>query len=123
MGVGFDVQRYGYGYSDQGNSTVQFAITILLVHAALALGHLVHLLYLAWRRTTSSAWGNMGEMLVLALVSRSQDGLANVGAGVQKTKSWRRKVRVREKDEESLALIVGDGHPGVSMVRVGRKYR
>lgn len=118
-----DAQRYGYGYSYRDNSTVQFALTILLIHAALAMGHIVHLLYLRWKGYTSSAWGTMGEMMALALVSRKAKGLRNVGAGVEKRESWSKVVRVWGRDGDRVELVVGKQDRGARRLEVWKKYR
>ena len=118
-----DAQRYGYGYNYKNNSTVQFALTILLIHAALAMGHIGHLLYLRWKGHTSSAWGSMGEMMALALVSRKAKGLRNVGAGVEKRESWNRVVKVWERDGDRAELVVGKADRGARRLEVGKKYR
>ena len=118
-----NVQRYGYGYSYRGNSTVQFALVILLIHAALAVSHIGHLLYLRWKGYSSSAWGTLGDMVALAMVSRKTRGLRNVGAGVEKWESWKKLVRVQEREGDRVELVVGKVDRGAKSLEVGKKYR
>lgn len=97
--VGFTIKRYGYGFGYQDTSTVIFGLAVLLTHAVVAFAYILHSLYhrVAGTGFTSSAWGEMGEMLALALHSGRATALQNVGGGVAAKSTWRMRVRVRER--------------------------
>ena len=108
--VDFRIERYGYGYGYQ-DGTVMFGLVVLLTHAAVAIGYIsysiLHRLFGAG--FISSAWGDMGEMLALALHSDRARELQNVGGGVDESSTWKVRVRVRERSEDRLELVVGAG--------------
>ncbi|KAH7119492.1 hypothetical protein B0J13DRAFT_532577 [Dactylonectria estremocensis] len=94
---------YGFGKS----TTIRLAFTVLLLQVFIALIHLA-LTALAWQPWHCSAWGNFGQLLMLALRSKAPDELSNVGAGVQSSRTWRLVTVVREVGEESqLEMVVG----------------
>ncbi len=108
------VWRYGYGFGfpsgGNGGITLYLATAVLLLHALLAL---VHMAILLSSGRSSSAWGSVGEMLVLALNSRGSARLQNTCAGVGESKTWGMKVQIRETTEEHLELVLeGDGEGG-----------
>ena len=98
------VQRYGYGYSFRG-TPIKLATTALSVYALLAIGHTTLLLF---RGLTFNSWNGMGEMLALAWNSLPTQGLRNTSAGVEKTKTWRQLVKIREGEGKKLQLKLGD---------------
>ncbi|KAK0717844.1 hypothetical protein B0T26DRAFT_647722, partial [Lasiosphaeria miniovina] len=82
----------GLSYQAQ-NITDYLAISVLLAHIFLALGHT---LYLLWHRKSSVAWDSIPEMLVLAHNSRSSGfALKNTSAGIRSIETFRRIGMVR----------------------------
>ena len=138
--ITFQVQRYGYGYNYQGGRTVTFGLTILLMHSVLAIAYIIYSVW-GWFRAVgrdhqrgwvSSAWGETGEMIALALLSsdrRSREALGSVSAGVDRGSTWDRKVRVLERGDDGLELVFELDNDGTysnragSKVKVGKKYR
>lgn len=79
------VQRYGYGYQWRGSKTVHFAIVVLLVHVAMAVGHL---LYVLWKicvlgQGIGSSWDQITELIALAVNSKSSSRMQNTCAGIE----------------------------------------
>ncbi|KAM7214291.1 hypothetical protein V8F06_010342 [Rhypophila decipiens] len=116
IGLGYYHDAYGYGFKGDGSDTITIlSWTVLLLHVSMIFGHLVVVMFVnkGW---SSDAWAELGELLALALKSeppRGEDGgclLQNTGAGVNKWKTWRLRVFVRE-------LVDGKGPSGrVEMV-------
>ncbi len=122
--IGFTIERYGYGYGYQ-DGTVMFGLVVLLTHAAVAIGYI---LYSILHRVfgagfISSAWGDMGEMLALALRSDRARELQNVGGGVEESSTWKMRVRVREVGGDRLELVVGAGDLDSTRPKLDKKYR
>ncbi len=122
--IGFTIERYGYGYGYQ-DGTVMFGLVVLLTHAAVAIGYI---LYSILHRVfgagfISSAWGDMGEMLALALRSDRARELQNVGGGVDESSTWKMRVRVREVGGDRLELVVGAGDLDSARPKLDKKYR
>lgn len=120
--IDFTIERYGYGYGWRG---VVFGLAVLLTHAAMAIGHI---LYLTMNRVagagfTSSAWGEMGEMLALALHSGRARELQNVGGGVEETSTWRKRVWVQERGVDRLELVVGREGLDGARPQLDKKYQ
>ena len=62
------LQRYGYGYHWRDNPTVQFGISVLLIHVAMALCHVA---YVTWKTGVKGeglprAWDSVGEIVAMA---------------------------------------------------------
>ena len=106
--IDFTIERYGYGYGYQGSSTVVFGLAVLLTYAAVAIGYILYSIYHQVLGTgfTSRAWGQMGEILALALHSGRAGELQNVGGGVEERATWKMRVRVRELGVDRLELVV-----------------
>ncbi|KAL8688125.1 MAG: hypothetical protein Q9224_004967 [Gallowayella concinna] len=124
--LGFIIKRYGYGYGYRGTTTVAFGLAVLLIHAAVAIGYILHSVYHRVRGTgfMSCAWGEMGEMLALALHSGRATELQNVGGGVEANSTWRMRVRVRERKGDYLELVVGARDlDGAQQPQLGKKYQ
>lgn len=124
--IGLIIERYGYGYGFKGSATVAFALGVLLAHAVVAIGYI---LFSSYHRVfgtgfTSSAWGEMGEMLALALHSGRAHELHNVGGGVELESTWKMRVRVRERGVgDRLELVVGREDLDGAQPQLHRKYR
>ncbi|KAI0159643.1 hypothetical protein GGR57DRAFT_520906 [Xylariaceae sp. FL1272] len=107
----FEIQRYGWGYG-LNTSTIWFSVIILLLHTVLVViyfGYSFKFWYLrnGW---TSAAWGGIGELLALAISSPPADELHNSGAGIERSRTWMTKLRIREKDldPDRIELVVGN---------------
>lgn len=119
--IDFNIERHGYGYGWRG---VVFGLAVLLTHAAMAIGHILYLTMsrVAGARFTSTAWGQLGEMLALALHSGRARELQNVGGGVEKTSTWKMRVRVRERGGDRLELVVGGEGLEEARPQLDKKY-
>ena len=122
--IGFSIQRYGYGYGYQ-DRTVIFGLVILLTHAVVTVASIIYSILhrMLGSGFISSAWGDMGEMLALALHSDRADALRNVGGGVDERDSWTMRVRVRERRGDRLELVVGAGDLDSACPRLEKKYQ
>ncbi|KAI0110361.1 hypothetical protein GGR51DRAFT_558006 [Nemania sp. FL0031] len=127
--VDYKVQRYGWGYGlDTG--TIWFSIIILLTHVLLVIVYFVYS-FVFWFRAkgwTSNAWGSIGELVALAILSPPADELKNSGAGIHHSKTYMTELRIREEgaDPERLELVVGRRNgmviPSDHMVRIDKEY-
>jgi len=101
----------GYGFQS-GDYLTLLAFVVLLLHAVLAVGHVVLVLVGGW---SSEAWSALGELVVLALQSSSPRLLRTNSAGVKNISTWQLAASVREKRfEDGLEMVVepqgGGGH-------------
>lgn len=121
---------YGYGYINI-SKTLIFAVVILGIHAAVAIVHLVRLMTGLCRRHRkgrrgvghSRAWGQLGEVLALALVSKgAREQLGSVGAGVGERETWRQTIRIREGSENEVKMLVSGDEERIEKLAVGKEY-
>ena len=133
--VVYSVSRYGYAYSWKQSKMVQSGIAVLLIHVIVATVFMIyrvrtHRKSAGW---SSNAWGQVGELLALALVSSGTDArkaLKGVAGGVKKRDTWSRYVRIRERGQSGLEMVVEAhrrSHGSRSekrelRVKVGKKY-
>ena len=115
----FTIERYGYGYSYINSLTVKLGLAVLLIYVAIVVLYFIYSLWF-WglyhskgerRGWLSEAWGDIGELLALALVSPEANprrALGAVGAGVEKRATWRKMVRIDALRENKLALVVDE---------------
>ncbi|KAK4949966.1 hypothetical protein LTR10_011808 [Elasticomyces elasticus] len=103
------ISRYGYGYRWEGSNTAKFGIVVLLIHLALAVVHTMFILYkvLIMREGLVSSWTTIAELLTLAMNSSPSSRLQNTCAGVERAKTWRQVVAVRETYPGHLEMVVG----------------
>ncbi|KAI0440042.1 hypothetical protein F4803DRAFT_491742 [Xylaria telfairii] len=128
----FKVQRHGWGYGIKADNadTIWFSIIILLIHVLLVLVYFGYsfTFWLRARGWTSNSWGTIGEFVALAVVSPSAEELRNSGAGINRSRTWMTRLRIREGSEnpEKLELVVGtrDGAvvPIANMVKLDKVY-
>ena len=123
--IDFTIKRYGYGHGYQGSFTVTFALAVLLMHTVVATGYILYSIYnrVAGTGFTSRAWGDVGEMLALALHSERARELQNVGGGVEARSTWEMRVRVRERGGDRLELVVGTESLDGAQPQLDKKYR
>jgi hypothetical protein len=98
--VTMSVKRYGYAWSFSGVLT-KFAGLALLAQSILAIAHVALVLFGRW---SSSAWDSIGNMLALALRSRSPAVPPDHRTGDEKKETWAETVSVRlvENDLELM---------------------
>lgn len=118
--VEFDTSRYGYGYgftSDDTGFGIYLAIAVLGLYETIII---VYLVMIFWYRcngryTRSEAWETMINLVALAKNSDASPYLVGTSAGVENWNTWKLKVKIREKDGESLdlAFMRGDEDTGV----------
>ena len=125
MLIDFIIQRYGYGYGYQDGSTVAFGLVVLLTHAAVATGYILHSIHhrIAGAGFTSSAWGETGEMQALALHLGRARELQNVGGGVEARSTWKMRVRILERGGDRLELVVGTEDLDGAQPQLDKKYQ
>ncbi|KAG7406293.1 hypothetical protein Forpe1208_v014510 [Fusarium oxysporum f. sp. rapae] len=87
---------YAYGFRE--STIILLAFTALLIPAFIALIHLA-LTVFARQPWLCFAWGDIGQLLTLALRSKASDELYNAGAGVQRSQTWKLVTVVREIGE------------------------
>ncbi|KAI4145454.1 MAG: hypothetical protein LQ341_002391 [Variospora aurantia] len=107
--IDYTIKQYGYGYGYQVTPTVAIGLAVPLAYTAVAIAFILCTIYdrIAGTGFTSNAWGEMGEMLALAMHSERATELQNVGGGVKAKSTWKMRVRVRERKGENLELVVG----------------
>jgi hypothetical protein len=100
------IEHYGYGYSTK-TIMAKVAIAILLLQAALAIGHTIVVCFpkKVW---TCDSWEKIGGLVVLAMNSRPDERLMNMSAGIKLKRSWQEVVKIREVGEENLELLVAE---------------
>lgn len=105
----FPAWRYGYGYGFKG-ITIYIATTVLLLYAVLAV---IHMGIVMTSGISSSTWGTVGEMLVLAINSSNSAQLQNTCAGVRSSTTWGLVANIRETADQHLELVLaGDERSG-----------
>ncbi|KAK3368524.1 hypothetical protein B0H63DRAFT_77186 [Podospora didyma] len=83
-----------YGYSLESGWLVVLGLVVLLLHAVIVV---VHILLIACGGWSSDAWGQLGELLVLALNSTAPKLLRANSAGVRGLSTWQLSASIREK--------------------------
>lgn len=94
------VQRNGYGYGFEG-VPIKLAAFVLGIYSALVC---VHLITIVAERRIYKGFSDMGDMLALAWGSAPTVEMKNLSAGIKHHQTWRRVVKVREK-ERRLQLV------------------
>lgn len=120
----FEADRYGYGYGIT-SSTVQFGIAILITYSTVVTIFLTYISYdfFFGRGWTSSVWGELQELIALAINSPPTDELEHTCTGIEQTGTWRKKIRVREISDNHLGMVVGAPRGVVlGTVMQGKKY-
>jgi hypothetical protein len=126
MSVSYTVQRYGYSYSTSGLA-IRLGLTVLFAYLILVFVYLGVSTVAIIRGTyaSSSAWGEIGSMIALAVNSSPSVFLTGTGAGIGHPKTWLLNTRVREVDEGRLQLVISrqdEGHILGRSVSIGKKY-
>ena len=123
------------GYAYYADSTAYYlALTVLFLHAILALGHVV---YILWTRICCDALDSVTGLIVLAAksgiprTSGSSDVFENASSGIQRYRTMGTEVRVRTlpvlgtpTGQEDLKILFGDERPemGYETLKEGRAY-
>lgn len=104
--LNFASYRQGWSYSLSG-VTIKLALGVLVLHLATAVIHTVIVVGSrdAW---TTKSWRSMGELLVLAINSDRSEKLQNTCAGIDSSRTWRKKLKIREIEQGHLGLVVDD---------------
>lgn len=108
--MNFATYRQGWSYSLSG-VTIKLALCVLLLHLATAVIHTVVVVFSPNVWTTKS-WNSMGELLVLAINSDRSEKFQNTCAGIDHSRTWRQKLKIREIEQGHLGLVVD--HYGVA---------
>jgi hypothetical protein len=93
-------QVNGYAYSFEG-ITIKLAITILMLHAVLALCHTA---YEVGSGLSSSSWDSVVELVALAMNSAPTTTLLNTCAGITKIATMKLMVRIVATKADHLEL-------------------
>ena len=125
------------GYAYRADSVAYYlALTVLFLHAAMAL---VHVLYLLHGRLCSSSWDSVTGLIVLAATSfrrsarsNTADHLGNTSVGVERYRTLSTGVRVRTLPtsgitparHDNLKILFGDDGmaSGYEKVAIGNAY-
>jgi len=114
--------RNGYSWGKRSPS-VWFSIIILLLHAALALAHIIIIVSGRW---TCKTWESVEEFLVLALNSRPSWKLRGMSAGVKRAAIWKLTTHIRI-DKGTLGIVLKDRNSDFrtleGRVDEGKKYQ
>ncbi|KAK8859633.1 hypothetical protein PGQ11_010367 [Apiospora arundinis] len=121
-----EAQRYGYGTGQQ-RKTLHFAQAIMAIYLAtvalyalaITVGHIVELLHLRGskgarlRVLSVAAWDDLQGLLILALKTPAPGGdLADAGAGVTSTGTWKKIVRARADELDRVQLVLDEDDGG-----------
>jgi hypothetical protein len=120
-----EVQRYGYGYQWRGSKTVQFGISVLLVHVAMAVGHVLYVLWtiIVQQQGVASSWVQITELIALAVNSKSTSRMQNTSAGIETWRTWQEIVAVRETYVGHLEMVFGEEAKEInSLAEAEKKY-
>ncbi|SCO92496.1 uncharacterized protein FRV6_16624 [Fusarium oxysporum] len=102
-----------YAYSARNSTSVTVALAIFLLHVTIVILH-TGVILLSPTPWLGSGWGSFGELIALALRSRTPKGLQNVGGGVSSSKTWKKAISVRElTDEYRLEMVVNNAQRGI----------
>lgn len=108
------------GYAYRADSLAYYlALTVLFLHAALALGHVA---YVLWTRVCCDAWDSFIGLIVLASkssvpgASGAVDVFENASAGIERYRTMSTQVRIRVSptsgataaSEEDVKILFGD---------------
>jgi hypothetical protein len=119
--INIDVYRYGYGYGLTPLSTA--AVVILLIYCGCVVLYGLYKM-IHWRRGSgwaSSAWGDVSELLKLALLSHQTAELSHTG----EESAWVKNVRVAEESGGRLAMVIAGASAAPAtegIPRAGKKY-
>jgi hypothetical protein len=104
------VERFGYGYQWRDSKTVQFGISVLLVHVAMAIGHLFYMLWtiVVEQQGIGCSWDQITELIALAVNSKSTSRMQNTCAGIETSRTWQEIVAVRETYAGHLEMVFGE---------------
>lgn len=95
----WDIYVTGQGYK-LNSTSYRLATAVLLTHALIAL---VHIIWIIWRYTwhtgeTCRSWGSLSDLLALAFQSTPPtSALENTSAGISRYRTFKERVRVRER--------------------------
>ena len=84
------VNGYAYGANEL---TVKLAVSVLIIHAALALAHTLYEVLLSGG-LSSSSWDSVAELVALAMNSQPTEKLRNTCAGIRRLGTMGKVVRV-----------------------------
>jgi hypothetical protein len=115
--MNFASYRQGWSYSLSG-ITIKLALCVLLLHLAIAVIHTIVVVFSRDVWTTKS-WTSMGELLVLAINSDRTEKFQNTCAGINRSRTWRNKLKIREVEQGHLGLVVDDHGYSNEVERIG----
>ncbi|KAI9694888.1 MAG: hypothetical protein M1822_000504 [Bathelium mastoideum] len=120
--VHLDVNLTGYGYSAFDSAATRFAAAAVLTYVGLT-GTLLVLSLLRRGFWTSTAWKSPAEMIVLALRSRSPEGMFdNTSAGIDSLATLKKGVRIRPVRGRLQIVVVGGDYDDGSNVMPNVRY-
>ncbi|MCJ1460888.1 hypothetical protein MMC28_011270 [Mycoblastus sanguinarius] len=125
------------GYAYRADSLAYYlALTVLFLHAALALGHVA---YLLWTRVCCDAWDSFVGLIVLAAksgipgASGAVDVFKNASSGIERYRTMSTEVRVRvlptlgvtAASQEDVKILFGNNYPlaaGYRALEIDKAY-
>lgn len=117
-----EVERFGYAYGAQ-IGTVSFARVILLVYLVV---FVLYVIYALWdqmnaHKYTISSWGGLHDIVTLAMNSTPAKELENCGAGIERSRTWQERVKIRANDDDRLEMVFQERKDHIKL-RPGVKY-
>lgn len=80
----------GYAYNIRGPSMI-LSCMVLLGYCAMVI---IHVIFAIWKRSSSTAWDSVSEVVALAMQSKPSDKLVNTCAGINSTGVFSNNVRI-----------------------------
>ena len=125
----FQVERWAYGSGVQ-SKTLFFALVVNCAYLAFVIIHHVAALvmYLRVRLGVKKeaglvkSWGDMQQLMALALKSVPPEELDNTGSGVKARSTWRKNVGIRVNEDRDLELVFEAKTTGMMRAHRGMKY-
>ena len=101
----------GYAYSSRGPSMI-LSCMVLLTYCTMVL---IHVVFVFWKRSSSTSWDSVSEIVTLAMQSQPSDKLENTCAGINSTGVFSQNVRIVKTGPQSshLELDFDDSIPSV----------
>lgn len=114
--------RSVHTYSSK-STTVQLSLAVIAIYCLVTI---VYLGAVAWTGVTGHSWDSIGELITLALNSRTPQHPKNVSVGIETLATYKEMVSIQANDEDRLELRFHDD-PGATAtkwtdVEANRRY-
>ena len=85
--------------------TVQLSLAVIATYCLITM---IYLAMVAWTGVTGHSWDSIGELITLALGSRTPQHLVNVSAGIETLTTYKEMVSIQANDHDRLELHFHD---------------